>query len=120
MMDNPVPEQLRLFFQSLVFGAAAGGFYILLGGMRKRRKKFRNAAIDALFWAVCAPAAFCFFMRVNGGDVRGYMLAAMLLGGAAVCAVRYFVFCRNADGSAKSKMPHRRSKSSAGEAGLLK
>ncbi len=91
-MTNPVNTQLWLFFASLVFGGGIGVFYVLLGLLRRKRKHVPNALADTVFWAVSSPAIFVFFMRVNGGDVRGYMLVSMLFGACAVAVGRYFLF----------------------------
>ena len=90
-MENPVSLQAGLFFSSLLFGVAMGVVYVLFGLLRKRGRFWRNAAADILFWCLCGPLCFWFFMGLNGGDVRGYLIAAMLLGGSFVAVGSYYL-----------------------------
>ena len=91
MMENPVGLQLGLFFRAVCFGSVLGLFYGALGILRVRRKRWLTALADGFFWLVTAPVTFVFFMRLNGGDIRAYLLAGLLLGGAAVSAALFWV-----------------------------
>ncbi|MBQ5973171.1 MAG: hypothetical protein IJL69_03140 [Oscillospiraceae bacterium] len=82
-MTNPVSAQLVSFWAALIFGLGAGAGYALLGLLRRRGRFWRGALADAVFWALCAPAVWWFLLAVEGGELRGYTAAAMLLGGAA-------------------------------------
>ena len=90
-MGNPVSLQIGLFFSCLVFGFALGGVYVLLGLMRRKRKFWLSAVSDIIFWLLSAPAVFLFFMGLNGGDVRGYLLFAVFGGGFSVAVGWYFL-----------------------------
>ena len=89
-MENPVNLQGGLFFSCFLFGNVLGIFYVLLGFARRKRRFWLGAVADMLFWLVCGPAIFLFLMGLNGGDVRGYLLFAILLGGCLVAVGRYF------------------------------
>lgn len=84
MMENPVALQVGFFWRAVCFGAVMGLFYSALGVFRHRRRRWLTAVADGFFWTVTAPVTFVFFMRLNGGDMRVYLLAGALLGGAAV------------------------------------
>ena len=90
-MENPVSLQIGYFFSCSVFGALLGVVYVLFGVMRRKKRFWLTAAADILFWVLCGPAVFLFLMGLNGGDVRGYLLFAVLSGGCAVAIGWYFL-----------------------------
>ena len=90
-MENPVGLQGGLFFSSVVFGLLLGTVYILFGIMRRKNRFWLSALADILFWSFCAPAVFLFLMGLNGGDVRGYLLFAIFLGGGFPSVGWYFL-----------------------------
>ncbi len=76
-------EQLRLFAYALILGLALGVIYILTHpGTRVR------AGMDALFALTALAASAAFFLKVCGGLVRGYQIAALLIG--LIGSVRLF------------------------------
>ena len=90
-MENPVLLQGGHFIVCLIFGSFLGAIYILFGVLRKRNRFWLSALSDILFWTICGPAVFLFLMGLNGGDVRGYLLAAVFAGGCSVAVAWYFL-----------------------------
>lgn len=83
-MENEAVYQLSCFAFSLVWGVAVGVFYESGGFVRMLGHFWLTALSDVFFWAVTSAATFLFFLYLNGGDMNGYLLLAVLAGALAV------------------------------------
>ena len=79
-MENEPLFQMLCFGKALLFGAVSGIGYESLGIFRMLGRFWLTSLCDVCFWLVTAVAAFLFFLRINGGAPRGFLLAAMLAG----------------------------------------
>ena len=91
-MENPVSLQAGLFFSCFVLGMIIGAFYIIPGALGRKKHFWLACAADIILGLLSGPAVFLFLMGLNGGDVRGYLLAAVLFGGCLVSVGWYFLF----------------------------
>lgn len=79
-MENEPLFQVLCFGKAMLFGAAAGICYECMGVFRMLGRFWLTSLCDACFWLVTALAAFLFFLRINGGAPRGFLLTAILAG----------------------------------------
>ena len=88
-MGNDVSTQLILFLQSAELGSVFGVAYDLLRAVRLRRRccTLLTHVLDALYAAAVLLAIFLFALHRGEGELRLYMLLAMVLGGMAYFAV---------------------------------
>ncbi|MBR4940576.1 MAG: spore cortex biosynthesis protein YabQ [Clostridia bacterium] len=84
--------QGAMFLKSIVFGGGLGVLYVIMGFVRRKKGFWCSAVCDGVFWTIASPGIFIYLMRLNGGDVRGYLRGAIGLGAAAVAVVAYFLF----------------------------
>lgn len=82
-MENYVPQQLVTFCQSALLGVVWGVVYDLLRALRLRRihSRLLTHALDTVYAAAVLLALFLFTLRRGEGELRLYMLLAMILGG---------------------------------------
>ena len=83
-MENEAVYQLSRFAFSLVWGVVVGVFYESGGFIRMLGRFWLTALCDLFFWIVTSVATFLFFLYLNGGDMNGYLLFAVLIGAVAV------------------------------------
>jgi len=79
MENSPVLEIVR-FALTVLFGAAAFGFYTLCGLVRLKGRRARLALADGIFWLVGIPAFLLFVFFLNGGQPRVYLLLGLGVG----------------------------------------
>jgi hypothetical protein len=80
-MDISLISQTAEFALALLLGAGLGFVYDCMRIARGRIPlRGVTAALDMLFWAVCAGASFWFAMSVGGGKLRLFAMLAIALG----------------------------------------
>lgn len=80
-MENYVQAQLVSFAQAALLGLLGGCLYDLLRAVRlHRRSRTVTHITDALYTAVMLLMLWMFALRLGGGELRLYMLAAAALG----------------------------------------
>lgn len=79
-MENEPLFQILCFGRAVLFGTAAGICYECMGVFRMLGRFWLTSLCDACFWLITAPASFLFFLRINGGAPRGFLLTAILAG----------------------------------------
>ncbi len=82
-MENYVTAQLVVFAQSVLLGLLSGCLYDLLRAVRlcRRHSRWLMHLLDALYTLVLLLGIWLFALRLGQGELRLYMLAAMVLGG---------------------------------------
>lgn len=81
-MENYVTEQLCLFGQAAVLGTVCAAIYDILRAVRHGfGSRGLTHVVDALYAAVSLLLIFLFTLRRGEGELRLYMLLAMVLGG---------------------------------------
>ena len=78
-MEIYISQQLQLFGQSILLGAAAGLLYDLLRALRQRCPRV-TGLLDAVYCAALCCALFFFTLRCSDGLLRGYVLLGALGG----------------------------------------
>lgn len=81
-MENYVSAQLVSFGQSALLGMMAGVVYDMLRAVRLRRRRSRllTHLLDSVYVAAVLLVLLIFTLRQGQGELRLYMLMAMLLG----------------------------------------
>ena len=83
-MTISVTEQALFFAGALLMGAAVGLLYDAFRILRVRvHLPLLGGFLDLLFWAVVTVALFVYTTAAGNGEVRGYLVLAVLLGAAA-------------------------------------
>jgi len=83
-MTVSVTDQALFFAGALVMGAAVGLLYDAFRILRVRvRLPLLGGVLDLLFWLVVTVALFVYTTTAGSGEVRLYIVAAVLLGAAA-------------------------------------
>lgn len=74
--------ELQFFFKALIQGALMMIAYSILAVFRKlvKHNTFAVAAEDLLYWIVTAVCIFRMLYMENSGAVRGFAIAAVVLG----------------------------------------
>ncbi|MDR0293364.1 MAG: spore cortex biosynthesis protein YabQ, partial [Oscillospiraceae bacterium] len=92
-MEVSLLGQTAEFAAALLLGAGLGFVYDCMRVIRGRLPlRAVTAALDVLFWGVCAAAAFWFAMSFGGGELRIFSLVAMMGGIVAYfCLLSVFV-----------------------------
>ena len=74
--------QISGFLLACLCGAGLGALYDIFRILRIAFPFGRLAvfAQDALYWVLCGAISFFFILEVNGGEIRGYLLAGELAG----------------------------------------
>lgn len=86
-MKISVAEQAVVFTGAVVLGLGVGVLYDLMRLLRRHvRLPLLGSVLDLLFWSITTIALFCFVVSVGDGEVRIYVLLAVLGG-----AVAYFL-----------------------------
>ena len=88
-MGNYVTAQLATFAHAALLGAVCGVVYDLLRSVRllRRRSVLLTHVLDGVYVTLVLLAVFLFALRRGEGELRLYMLLAMVLGGMAYFAV---------------------------------
>ncbi|MBE7005255.1 MAG: hypothetical protein E7425_13455 [Ruminococcaceae bacterium] len=82
-MEVAIDSQLRLLAAALLLGMALALLYDLLRALRARRERpGLTGALDAAYCAALALSLCVFTLRVGGGELRLYALAAAGVGAA--------------------------------------
>lgn len=79
-MENYISEQLILFLRSALLGAVCGVVFDLLRAVRLRRGGLITHLLDVVYVVSVLLALFLFALRQGQGEMRLYMLLAILLG----------------------------------------
>jgi len=81
-MGFPLALQAEGFFSSLLLGIVLALLYDLLRALRVHRGAARalTGVLDALYCLLFSLLVFLFSLRVGGGELRLYMIAAALAG----------------------------------------
>lgn len=81
-MDNSLMLELHIFLTSIYAGIIAGLVYDLYRAVRHFSKpnRFMTYIEDFLFWVVIAYVFFYTLIRINWGQIRGYIIFGFLLG----------------------------------------
>jgi|GEM_PF-3663472 len=80
-MTVSVTDQALFFAGALVMGAAVGLLYDAFRILRVRvRLPLLGGVLDLLFWLVVTVALFVYTTTAGSGEVRLYIVAAVLLG----------------------------------------
>lgn len=84
-MENYVPQQIVSFFHAALLGLMAGVLYDLLRQLRlyRRRSRALTHLLDSVYVLVTLLLIFLFALRQGEGELRLYMLLAIVLGMAA-------------------------------------
>ena len=81
-MENYISDQLVSFLRAALLGLMAGVVYDLLRAARLRRRRSRALThiLDAVYVLSALLVLFLFTLRQGQGELRLYMLLAMVLG----------------------------------------
>lgn len=81
-MENYISDQLVSFLRAALLGLMAGVVYDLLRAVRLRRRRSRALThiLDAVYVLSALLVLFLFTLRQGQGELRLYMLLAMVLG----------------------------------------
>ncbi len=81
-MDNTLILDLHIFLGSIYGGLIAGFVYDLYKTIRYYSKpsKFRTYLGDLLFWIILSILFFYILLKINWGEVRGYIIIGFLFG----------------------------------------
>lgn len=81
-MENYISDQLVSFLRAALLGLMAGVVYDLLRAVRLRRRRSRALThiLDAVYVLSALLGLFLFTLRQGQGELRLYMLLAMVLG----------------------------------------
>lgn len=77
---QPLSGMMLCFVQAILLGAGLGLWYDALHAWPQRGRR-HSGVCDALFWLAALTAYFVFTVTLAGGQVRGYVLLGLLLGG---------------------------------------
>lgn len=86
MYIQGMAQQTVSFLLCIGMGFALGLLYDLIRLIRKSffksifKSKVSFYFFDILYFVICTFAVFSFFICINGGDVRGYLLFGLALG----------------------------------------
>lgn len=83
-MENAPFSQLYEFIASVLWGGLTGILYGLFGIFRFGGNKWIIAVSDFVFWLITAVSTFVFFLAINGGNLRGFMLVGAVLGAVLI------------------------------------
>ena len=81
-MENYISEQLSAFLRAALVGLTGGAVYDLLRAVRLRGRSARLVThlLDVVYVLSALLVVFLFALRQGQGELRLYMLAAMMLG----------------------------------------
>ena len=81
-MNEAIVVELRFFTASVIWGMLLIVFYDTLRIFRRviKHNRFFVAIEDILYWIICSVLIFRMMYKQNNGIIRGFSIAAMLLG----------------------------------------
>lgn len=81
-MDNTLIIDVHIFLGSLYGGLIAGLFYDIYKTFRyfSKPSKWITYIGDLLFWIIMSLLFFYILVRVNWGEIRGYIILGFLIG----------------------------------------
>lgn len=81
-MGITIAGQTVVFLKSCLFGLLLGAFYDVFRTIRLVSSKSVAFILicDIVYWALCGFFTFVFILSVNFGQVRGFIIAGILLG----------------------------------------
>ena len=99
MYIQGMAQQTLSFLLCIGMGFALGLLYDLIRLIR--RSFFKSKAsfyfLDILYFVICTFAVFFFFICINGGEVRGYLLFGLALGWLTYYFTLHSSVCRLTD-----------------------
>lgn len=81
-MEGGILFELQFFGRAFLWGIALRAAYDVLELLRRVLPHGKAAVTleDILYWAGCAVLIFCMLYEENNGTIRGFALAAVILG----------------------------------------
>lgn len=81
-MDNSLILDLHSFLTSIYGGLVAGFIYDLYRTIRyySKPRKFISYLGDLFFWTIMTSLFFYILIKVNWGEIRGYIILGFILG----------------------------------------
>lgn len=81
-MDTTLMLELYTFFTVIYGGMIAGFLYDIYRTIRyfSKPSKFITYLEDLLFWTIVASVFFYFLIKINWGEIRGYIILGFFLG----------------------------------------
>lgn len=82
-MGDFITQEVNVFLESAYYGMILGASYDVLRILRRiiKHKNFVVYIEDYIFWVVWGVILFALIFNYNDGDVRGYVFAAVVIGG---------------------------------------
>lgn len=91
-MENPISAQLISFFLSALLGIMGGCLYDMVRLVQRRRHRLTHV-LDGIYVISALLVIFLFALRRGEGELRLYMLLAMVLGAIMYFAAFSSLFC---------------------------
>lgn len=81
-MENSLTLELHIFLTSIYGGIIGGLVYDIYRSIRYnyKRSKFITYIQDFLFWLAMTYIFFSILIRINWGEIRGYIILGFLIG----------------------------------------
>ena len=81
-MDTTLMLELHMFLTAIYGGIIAGFIYDIYRTIRyfSKPSKFITYLEDLLFWTIISSIFFYILIKINWGEIRGYIILAFLLG----------------------------------------
>ena len=81
-MENSLTLELHIFLTSIYGGIIGGLVYDIYRSIRYnyKRSKFVTYIQDFLFWLVMTYIFFSILIKINWGEIRGYIILGFLIG----------------------------------------
>jgi spore cortex biosynthesis protein YabQ len=81
-MDTSLILELHIFFTSIYGGLIAGSVYDIYRAIRYYSKpsKFISYLGDLIFWTIITSLFFYVLIKINWGEIRGYIILGFFIG----------------------------------------
>ncbi|WP_353094413.1 spore cortex biosynthesis protein YabQ [Tissierella praeacuta] len=81
-MDTSLMLELHIFFTAVYGGLIAGFIYDIYKTIRyfSRPSKIITYIEDLLFWTIIASVFFYILIKINWGEIRGYIIFGFIIG----------------------------------------
>ncbi len=81
-MDTSLMVELHIFFTAIYGGLIAGFIYDIYRTIRyfSKPSKFVTYLGDLLFWTIITSVFFYVLIKINWGEIRGYIIFGFILG----------------------------------------
>lgn len=81
-MDTTLMLELHMFFTAIYGGLISGFIYDIYRTIRyfSKPSKFITYLEDLLFWTIIASIFFYILIKINWGEIRGYIVLAFFIG----------------------------------------